>query len=449
MSKKKDYPLIIRLLKKYVIFTFKHFYGEYIVVGRENIPSDCPIIFAPNHLNALMDALAVHSISPKSLPVTFLARSDIFKNKLAASFLHSIKMLPAFRMRDGMENLGKNNEIFERCVDILHQNKALGIMPEGNQGEQRKLRMFTKGIFRIAFAAQQKYGSQPSVKIVPVGIDLGDFVKFGKHMIIIIGKPIEVSEYMSSYSENSVTATNEIRDRLRFELSSITLDLATETHYDCFETATEVVNTAIVGNLNLPNETIFRFVARQKIAKKLVEFEKDEPQKIAELESLCTGYTDCIKKINLHTWVLEQAPYKTFTLLLNGLFLIGTLYVFIYGFVLNLLPSFLLVFLRKQVLKVQFWGFFSSIHYGFGIFIFPISYLLQTVIFACLVPVPWWILVLFFISQYFFGKWAFQWYSETKKFMAKIRYRNLESKKSPILEQAKNLRKQIIQLIKL
>src|SRR5665647_3636054 len=115
-----------------------------------------------------MDALAVHSIAPNGLPVIFLARSDIFKNKFVAKLLQYLNMMPAFRMRDGMENLSKNNEIFERCVEVLHQNKALGIMPEGNQGEERKLRPFSKGIFRILFERKKKNEKQPAVKLYPL-----------------------------------------------------------------------------------------------------------------------------------------------------------------------------------------------------------------------------------------------------------------------------------------
>ena len=196
MSNIVDYPFSFSLVRNYVVFTFKRYYGEYIVTGRENIPENCPVIYAPNHINALMDAIAVHSIAPYHVPVIFLARADIFKNPTAAKILKFIKILPAFRMRDGFENLGKNNEVFEQCVEIINKNNALGIMPEGNQGEQRKLRPFVKGIFRIAFDAQQKYGLKPKVKIVPVGIDYGDLKKFGKHIIINIGKPIEVSDYM-------------------------------------------------------------------------------------------------------------------------------------------------------------------------------------------------------------------------------------------------------------
>ena len=240
MSKIYDFSVLFNLTRRYVVFMFKRFYGEFIVVGKENIPKGYPLIFAPSHTNALMDALAVHSVSPQNLPVIFLARADIFKNKTSAKFLHFAKIMPIFRIRDGIENLGKNNDIFLQCIEVLDNNKALGIMPEGNQEIERKIRPIVKGIFRIAFAAQTKYGNLPGVKIIPIGLDYEYIVKSNKPIIINIGKPIEVSEYMDSYADNQVIATNEIRDRLRDNLSNLTVDLATEKYYECFVTAIEV-----------------------------------------------------------------------------------------------------------------------------------------------------------------------------------------------------------------
>ena len=52
-------------------------------MGVENINPDDHLIFAPNHQNALMDALAV-LFTHKGQPV-FLARADIFKKKAIAS----------------------------------------------------------------------------------------------------------------------------------------------------------------------------------------------------------------------------------------------------------------------------------------------------------------------------------------------------------------------------
>jgi len=436
----------INLLKKYVIFNFKRFYSEYIVVGRENIPTDSPIIFAANHLNALMDALAIHSIAPENVTVTFLARADMFSNKLVAKILRFIRIMPAFRMRDGMENLGKNNEVFEHCVDILNQNKPLGIMPEGNQGEQRKLRTFTKGIFRIAFDAQQKYGTNPGVKIIPVGIDFEDINKFGKYIIINIGKPIEISDYMAAYAKNPVIATNEIRDQLRNDLRKITLDLATETHYVSFETIVGIANSEFTKKLNLPDNTVFRFVARQKIAEKLIAIEKKEPEKIKELELLCNEYCGSLKQLNLRNWVLEKPTYKATSLLLDGFMLFATLALFIYGFILNFLPFFTPVLIRKYLIKAEYTGFFSSLHFGIGIFTFPLFYIVQTVGFS-FISTSWWLTLLFLISQYVFGKWAYQWYIEAKKLTAKIRYNYLINKKSPTLERVQSIHKKIIQLI--
>jgi 1-acyl-sn-glycerol-3-phosphate acyltransferase len=447
MSKISDYPFSFSIVRNYVVFTFKRYYSEYIVLGRENIPTDCPVIFAPNHINALMDAIAIHSIAPYKVPVIFLARADIFNNKKSAQLLKSAKILPAFRMRDGMENLSKNNEVFEQCVEILHKNKILGIMPEGSQGEQQKIRPLVKGIFRIAFAAQQKYDIQPKVKIVPVGIDYGDLIKYGKHIIINIGKPIEVSEYMESYNENPVAATNEIKDRLRFDLNSLSLDFTTENYYECFRTITEVANTDFVKKLKLADNTITRFIARQEIAKRLTALEKTKPEKIKKLDVLAKNYVGLLVKTNLRSWVFDQSPFKTKSIILEGLLLFLTFPFFVYGFISNFIPFFIPVYIRKFVLKAQYEGFFSSLQFVTGIFSFPIFYLMQTILFYNLTGTPLWLSLLFFITQYPFGKLAIKWNGIAKKFMAKIRFIRLKHKKSFELIQAQNVREQIIRMI--
>ena len=447
MSKITDYPFSFRLLRNYLVFSFKQFFSEYIVVGKENIPINCPIIFAPNHINAFMDAIAVHSIAPKNLPVIFLARADIFKNKTSAKILKFLKIMPAFRMRDGMENLGKNQEVFEQCVEILHENKALGIMPEGYQGDQQKLRPLVKGIFRIAFDAQQKFGFQDKVKIIPVGINYGDLVKYGKHIIINIGKPIEVSEYMNIYAENPVIATNEIRKKLWNDLNELTLNLETENHYECFETVCEVANAQFVSELNLQNDTISRFKARQEIAKKLVSIEKNEPEKIEKLETLCKEYEVLLKILNLRNWVLEPKKDNTFFIIIEALKLIVTTPFFLLGFLLNFLPFYAPVYIRKKIIRPQYRGFYGSLHFVLGIITFPLFYVLQTSLIISLINTPWWVALLFLIIQYPLGLWAIKGYKKEKKFMAMLRLKTLIQKKSFDLNLAQSARKQIIRMI--
>ena len=117
------------------------------------------MIFAPNHQNALNDALIVLFSAPGD--VVFLARADIFKKRFLAFFLNSLKILPVFRQRDGAAELGKNADIFDISVDVLKNRHYLCVMPEGNHGDQRRLRSLVKGIFRIAFSAQEEAGATP------------------------------------------------------------------------------------------------------------------------------------------------------------------------------------------------------------------------------------------------------------------------------------------------
>jgi len=447
MSKIIDYPFSFRLLRNYVVFTFKRYYGEYIVIGRENIPENCPVIFAPNHINAFMDAIAVHSIAPKNLPLIFLARADIFNNKTSAKILKYLKIMPAFRMRDGIENMGKNQDVFDQCVEILHHNKALGIMPEGSQGDQRKLRPLVKGIFRIAFAAQQKYESQPKVKIIPVGIDYGDLVKYGKHILINIGKPIEIADYMKSFAENPVTATNDIRKRLWSDLNRLSLNLDSENHYECFETVAEVANSAFLKKHEWQDKTEFRFTARQEISNKLIGLEINEPEKINQLETLCREYKLLLGKLNLQNWVLEQNKDKSSTVLLEEILLFLTLPLFLFGLLVNFLPFFVPVYVRKQIIRPQYQGFYSSLQFVLGLITFPLFYLIQTILFVCLFGVSWWAGLIFMLLQYPFGKLAIKWNGKAKKMLAKLRFQKLAKKKSSDLFQAQSVREQIIRMI--
>lgn len=426
---------------------FKRFYGDYVVNGLENLPKNGPVIYAANHLNALMDPLAVISVLPHKMPIVYLARSDYFKNEKVRKMLTFCKLLPAFRMREGIGNLEKNHEVFDKCVEVLDHNTPLGIMPEGNQGGFRRLRPLVKGIFRIAFTAQQKYGTQQGVKIVPVGIDLGDFEKYGKHLIVNIGKPIEVAEYMTDYYENQAAATNRLRERLSDELIQLTLNLDTQEHYDCFETATEVANTAMVEDTKKQNNTLQRFFARQKIANHLVGLEKHKPEVICKLDEICKEYKENLKRLNLRSWVFEHKGFKATQLTVSFLLLLITFPVFLIGFILNILP-FMTPDITRRLLKIKAPGGLSSLRYGFGMVSFPLFYLMQGILIYKKIRCDFWNLIFIIPMQYIFGKLSFYWYKSYKKLMAKWRYRKLEKQNSPELMKTIQLHKEIIRIVR-
>ena len=125
------------------------FYRRVIVLGSENINPNDHLIFAPNHQNALMDALAV-LFTHKGQPV-FLARADIFKKKVIAGILYFLKILPVYRLRDGFSSVKGNDEIFLKTIDVLKNRNGVVILPEGDHAGFRRLRQLKKGICRVAF----------------------------------------------------------------------------------------------------------------------------------------------------------------------------------------------------------------------------------------------------------------------------------------------------------
>ena len=82
MSEIQDKDKLYTFLRPYVDWMFRRSYRSYHYVGKENIPTDGAVIFAPNHTNCLCDAMAILGID-RSRKV-FVARADIFKDKKRA-----------------------------------------------------------------------------------------------------------------------------------------------------------------------------------------------------------------------------------------------------------------------------------------------------------------------------------------------------------------------------
>jgi 1-acyl-sn-glycerol-3-phosphate acyltransferase len=143
------------LVAQYVFFLMRLFYRKIVVEGKENIPAKGPIIFAPNHQNALMDPLAVHYGA--GLQTIFLARADIFKIPVLRNLFYWLKIIPVYRMRDGKENLGNNDASFNVAVEVLENGRSVGIFPEAAHSNQRRLLPHAqRRVPRMAFLGRRK-----------------------------------------------------------------------------------------------------------------------------------------------------------------------------------------------------------------------------------------------------------------------------------------------------
>lgn len=131
MGKKniEKFDIFYQLLKKYVDFWHNYiFYRRVIVLGKDTVDFSVPTIFAPNHQNALMDAMAVLCTLDRQL--IFLARADIFRKKFVAKILYFLKMLPVYRIRDGFEAVKQNDDTFRDTLRVMENRNGVVILPE-------------------------------------------------------------------------------------------------------------------------------------------------------------------------------------------------------------------------------------------------------------------------------------------------------------------------------
>lgn len=335
MRKIQEDSLFYEGMRFIVQSVYPRFFRQIEIRGTENIPSGEPVIFAANHQNALMDALGVLFYQPD--PIVFMARADIFQSKINRSFLRALKLSPIFRIRDGFENLSKNEAQMKGATEVLLDRKKLCLMPEGNQGDQHKLRPLVKGLFRIAFSAEELLNGAAHVKIIPVGIDYSYYQHAGCDLVISYGKPLEVKDYHALYTENPSNALNVIRTDLAMALSSRMQDIRSSVYYDtiyrlsCYGTPA-YIEYQIEKGIDFQASTIagLRFDARCGLAKVLEKLEAEDSAKIMDLETYCKR----LKKLpgspaEVSEW-MEESHSKTYSTILLVLSI-----VFIPGFLLN------------------------------------------------------------------------------------------------------------------
>src|SRR5690554_3932317 len=204
---------------------------------KENVSTKRPIILAPNHRNALLDALMLVYSSYHAKQVVFLARADIFKQKFVAWLLRGLRIMPVFRIRDGIDNLDKNNEVFDNAARVLKKNNPLALFPEGRHNPKQSLLPIQKAVPRIVLPTEASLDFELHSQIVPVAIYYRDVTAFLSDAYVTFGEPIEVSEYKELYRENQGLAINRLRQELEKRLQSMVVNIWNDKYYDEYRLA--------------------------------------------------------------------------------------------------------------------------------------------------------------------------------------------------------------------
>lgn len=235
MGKIQDKDWLYLFLRPYVDWMFRRSYRSFRYVGKENIPADGAVIYAPNHANALCDAMAILGIDAKQK--VFVARADIFHDPKKAALLNWLKIMPISRVRDGLEEVRHNDETINKAVETLHDGVPFCILPEGTHRPKHSLLPLSKGIFRIALQANELFGAEKPVYIVPVGLEYGDYFHLWDSLTVNIGKPIDVTEFVKAFrSQQSEVSEPQIimalREELTMRMRELILWVPDDEHYE-------------------------------------------------------------------------------------------------------------------------------------------------------------------------------------------------------------------------
>jgi len=204
--------LWLRFVQFYLTVGFKFYYKNYDVVYLDKIPKDKAVIYLSNHQNALLDPLLITIKSTRKN--YFLTRAAVFKNPTVAKILHSLQMLPVYRMVDGADTIQKNKAIFTTCSKLLSKKKSIILFPEGSHNLKRKIRPLKKGFLRIIEETLQTYPNTEIV-IIPIGVNYQNPTKWADSMSVYFGNHISANNYWEDDQLNFNQLSKDVSSKMK------------------------------------------------------------------------------------------------------------------------------------------------------------------------------------------------------------------------------------------
>ena len=440
----KNWSLGYQLLRYYVRFALWLSHRRIIVTGRKLIPKGKPIIFAANHQNALMDSLSI--VCTNSSQSVWLARADIFKSKFARPILKFLKMAPVYRIRDGKDSLSNNEQVFALVTKILENKDSICLFPEAAHSGRRQMLPHKKAIPRIALEAEEKNNFALNLQIVPVGIYYSHYWKFDRKLIVQYGKPIDLDNYRDEYARNPQKTMLLLRDEIYDRLVPLTIQINSQPYYFDYENIREIAGKAYSKTLRLNENSVLQlFLAENQLIKKVEVMESTEPELFEQLIAKTREYMSQLNKMNTTNEFIQiasTAGWPVFLIQVIGL--IFSLPFFVVGFIFNSIPFFIpRNILRK---KIKDMAFTSTFFFASGLLIFPIVYLIETMILYSITK-SWSIALSTFVLMPFAGKLAFKLMVFFHRILSGFRYLTGKKLFKNDIQELIKQRTELIQLI--
>lgn len=366
------------------------FFRHIEVEGRSRIPAAGPVLFVPNHANALVDPLFLVITLRRRVTVT--AKNVLSRNPLLGALIRGLGVITFHRREDAGKgaDLRQNVQSLRRCRAVLAEGGALCIFPEGISHSDPSLRPFKTGPARIALDFVRDDGNPGRLQMVPVGLLYTEKDQFRSDVWLRYGEPLDVGDWLERHPDGDARA---LTDEIARRVHELTLNYEDRKEALLLTWAAEVVATggampAPLGRDERPVAEWFRLVARLQAGYRTL---RDQyPDEVAALTSRIRHYRQELKRRGLD-------PAEVFLPLHLGralLFLVRELELLVVGLplmafgALNHLVPYLIVRRIARALSTDRDHWASNVVYP-GFVVLPLFYLLQLGAAWLLLPWSW------------------------------------------------------------
>ena len=380
MAKKKiqDPDFLYSFLLPYVNWHTRCAYRRFEVHGKENLPKDGGLIFGVNHSNTLMDALVL--LSADNIRKVFIARGDIFKNPTVAKVLNFLRILPIFRIRNGVAAVRNNDESLNKAVDVVHDRVDLYLFPEGTHRTKHSLMRMGKGLFHIAMDANKQFGDKSPVYIIPTAIEYGDYFRYRSTTMINFGEPINVTEFIKNTTEeNESVNINILKDQLHNEISKLFTYIPDDEDYDAIWEIVKMKNEKRAGGLYK------KMLRNRATVEKVLKYREEQPEEAKNLFERVMAFAK--ERVRQKISVMSTArKYPLINFLWKLVVLLIGLPYFVASAAVNL-PVWLTTLIIRGKLKDKAFG--NTVSYGVEFVLFPLVFIVGTILLFCFLPWYW------------------------------------------------------------
>jgi glycerol-3-phosphate O-acyltransferase / dihydroxyacetone phosphate acyltransferase len=426
--------VLYRIIKPLVFIFFRVFY-RYDYKGRINIPSDKPVIFAPNHVNAFIDPIALGLLCDRK--VRFFARGDVFKGKFARMILEALSISPMYRIQEGYSEIKKNDKTFEECRSRLSRGEVILLFPEAVCVQERRLRPLKKGLARIVFQTEETMDFKKNVLIIPVGLNYTAAYKFRSKLFIDIGKPISIKEYEERYKQDKVRTINEFTKVLEKKMAEHMVILKNTENDKLFVNLEEIYMYQWLKDKGEVESNLENSYHGSKELAEMINFlDEKYPQETISLREKTTSYIKKIRQNGLRDHLLRPENIDKITIwtfIAEFFVIVLGMPVYAIGLILNYPPYYLAKkFCDKKIKNKEFR---ASVYANLAMIIWILYYVIQ-ILTVALVFRNWLILCLFgVVFVPLLGYFTLKFYPVKEKIFGRWRLLRMVRKERNLVEE--------------